>query len=198
MSKQEYLRKPDIAYKENPFANQLVQTIKTREKTIAVGQGSAVTGKNGESEEIAAIAIRKVIDKEEFLKVFAYGIAGIFDINKAAQELFKVILNIYLGQKFSPDRVYLSPATLEDYGYTRAKATRIRAMNHLLNANFLAEVANEQGWYWVNPTMFYKGDRLRIVRDYVVRGSKHDTETPLLPLEYNDEHDIDDHLLDSI
>jgi len=157
----------------NPWAQMLAQTLTTRSKTIAVGKAQAIvnTQTGALSDEISVMAIKKKVDRSEFIKLFEGGISNIFSLNKSAKDLFQAILHIYLAQKMKGEMVYITPVLLEDVGYTRTKQTRTQAMNTLLNLGFLCEVDRQPNQYWVNPNMFFKGDRIQILQDFAVAGT---------------------------
>ena len=160
-------------YESNPWVRDLSLTIKTKNKITAIGRNMIVA--NSETGEIVdehiALVNKKLVDREEFVKIFGGAISGMFDLTKTAQEMFKVVLEIYIAQDFMPDRIYLSENMLKQHGYAKTKTTRQNAINQLLEKRFLALMANEPNWYWVNPNMIFKGDRLTLVQEFAVKGT---------------------------
>jgi hypothetical protein len=170
-----YVKREAIASKVNPWAEEMVTTMVTRNRTVAVGQGQQILdGRTGEIDEkrIAVMAIKEKVDKEEFVKLFEGGISNIFNLNKTAKDLFQAILKIYLAQKMKAEMVYLCEEDLKEVGYIRTRQTRTNGMNTLLNLGFLCEVKNKPNQFWVNPSMFFKGNRVKIFHDYAVTGTK--------------------------
>lgn len=169
-----YIRKEVEAVNVNPWAGDLSLSLRKGEKTVVMGKGNAIvnteTGEMGE--EIAAMAIKKVVDKEEFIKIFEGGISNIFDLNKQGRDFFRAVLAVYLDQKMMGDRVYLNRVVLEEFGYIKSNQTYRQSLNILLNKKFLAEMAGMPGWFWVNPNLFYKGDRMRIVQDFAIKDTE--------------------------
>jgi len=45
------------------------------------------------------------------------------------------------------------------------------ALNQLLEKGFLARVTEEKNLFWVNPNMFFKGDRMRMIQEYAIEGT---------------------------
>jgi len=172
--KSSYIKRDAKPAAENPWALTLAETIVSRNKTVAVGKARAIVNtKTGEvTDEMSVIAVKKKVDKTEFIKIFQGGIASIFNLNKSAKDLFQAILHVYLDQKMKSETVYLTPSLLKEYGYTRTKQTRTQALNTLLNLGFLCEVENQPLQYWVNPNLFFKGDRMQIFQDFAVAGTK--------------------------
>jgi hypothetical protein len=169
-----YIKREAVAVEVNPWAGDLSLSVRKGSKTVMMGKGKAIvdteTGELGQ--EMAAMAITRVIDREEFIKIYEGGISNIFDLNKPSRDLFKAVLNVYLDQKMLGDRVYLNLTVLEQCNYKRSKQTYIQALNVLVNKGFLAEVKNMGGWYWVNPNLFYKGDRMKIIQEFAVKGTE--------------------------
>ncbi|MEA1990566.1 MAG: hypothetical protein U9N57_15340 [Pseudomonadota bacterium] len=168
-----YIKREVPAQSQNPWADNLALTMKKGEKITAIGKNHAMVDvRTGEvmEQEIAMVS-KKLVDREEFVKLFEGGISNIFDLPKGPKDLFRAILKVYLEQKMTPEQVYFNLDSLMDFGYERKKMTYLQSLNILVNKGFLAEVANRPGWFWVNPSMFFKGDRIRIVQDYAVAGT---------------------------
>jgi len=169
-----YVKKPGESFNENPWRRDLAFTMKRGSKIISMGRSNKLIDINtGEvQDQDIAMVTKRVVDKDEFIKVFEGGISHLFSLSKTAQELFQVVLTIYLDGKFSGERIYLSPKSLSDAGYARARATMTNGLNQLLEKNFLARVKDEKHLFWVNPNMFFKGDRMRLIQDFAIKGTE--------------------------
>jgi len=159
---------------ENPWLRELSKTIKTKNKITSVGSSKQVIdSKTGELSDLELAQVtRKLVDREEFVKMFSSGISAMFELRKGAQDLFRSILDLYLLQKFDGEKVFLHEASLLEVGYTRKKLTRTQSINQLIDAGFLAPIQNMPNFFWTNPNMFYKGDRLTVVKQYAIKGTK--------------------------
>jgi len=169
----DYVKKTDDVYTTNPWARDLALTMRRGNKIVAMGKSNKILDvASGEmlDQDIAMVS-KKIVDKTEFIKIFEGGISHLFSLSKAAQELFQVVLLIYLDEKFIGDRVYLSPNALKTAGYPRTRVTLTNALNQLLEKGFLARVTDEKNLFWVNPNMFFKGDRMRMVQEYAIEGT---------------------------
>jgi hypothetical protein len=168
-------RKDVVAQKENPWARDLAHTIKRGKKItgFAAARYSLANENTGEHHgEMAFVGMQKVVDKEEFVKFFGAGIIEVFDLAKGGKDLFKTILHAYLDAKNQADQIYINFASMrDDFDYQRSRATFSNALAELLQKGFLAPVQNKENLYWINPHLFYKGDRIRIVREYVRVGT---------------------------
>lgn len=164
-----------VPAKENPWARELAHTIKKGKKVtgFASAHHSLVNHATGEiAGDMAVVGVQKVVDKEEFVKFFGAGIEEVFELSKPAKDLFRAILRAYLEQKNQPDQLYINYDVLrDDYGYDKSRPTYNNGINELCVKGFLAPVERRENLFWVNPHMFYKGDRIRIVREYVRAGT---------------------------
>lgn len=112
------------------------------------------------------------MDRDEFVKIFSGSIFEIFDLSKRARDLFRIILQIYSDGNYNMDKVYFNLIMVkEKYGYNRAKSTYLSALNEIAKKRFIAPVMYENNMYWINPNMFFKGDRMILIQDVVMKGS---------------------------
>lgn len=168
-----YVTRVNESFESNPWVDSLATTIKKGNQITAMGRSSRVvdsaTGEVSDSE--IAMVSKKVVDKEEFIKIFEGGISNIFDLTKSARDLFRAVLQMYLNQKMAGEKIYVSDVTLKEVGYAKARSTKNNALNQLLKAGFIAKIKGEQNWYWVNPNMFYKGNRITLINQLAVEGT---------------------------
>ena len=171
-----FTRKNVVAHKSNPWAKELAHTIKKGKRItgFATARHHLVDQVTGEAKgEMAFVGAQRVVDREEFVKFFGSGIIEIFELTKPGKDLFKAILNSYMEAKNQPDQIYINLATLkEECKYTKSRATFSNAMAELLQKGFFAPVEHKENLYWVNPHLFYKGDRIRIVNEFVRKGTE--------------------------
>lgn len=181
-SNKSYVSRMVTAKELNPFSEDLLMEVSPRNKTVAfAGKGNAIINRDtGEMVgDMAVIGVQKTVDRTEFVKIYERGIRAAFDLKPAAQGVFSVFLEAYRRSKNIPDKLYFNyKIASRDFLYERTNKTFLSGINELLNRKFIAEVAGEKGWYWVNPSLFFKGDRLRIVNEYV-SSKKKDTHAEL-------------------
>lgn len=165
-----------VSYRENPWAQELAHTIKKGKRMtgFATSRHALVDTASGEmAGDMAVVGVQKVVDKEEFVKFFGAGIEEVFDLSTPAKNLFRCIIRAYLDAKNQPDQIYINYDVIkEDFGYEKSRPTFNNGLNELCVKGFLAPVEKRDGLFWINPHLFYKGDRIRIVREYVRHGSK--------------------------
>lgn len=160
----------------NPFVSEMVTTIKQGHKTtgFATTKRDVLDPKTGEiTGETAVTGFKKTVDKDEFVKIFSNSVYEIFDCSKRAKDVFSILLKHYMKGEYNSDKVYFNYfIAKEDYGYDRSSKTFIPAMNELIYKRFIAEVEGQSGMYWINPNMFFKGDRMVLMQDIAVRGTQ--------------------------
>jgi hypothetical protein len=108
-------------------------------------------------------------DDAEFVKVFAAGIRGIYDLSRTASRVFQVVLDQYQKEPMSKgfaDTLYLAwfDGGLSGQAVGMSESTFNRGMRELVDKGFL--YPRSPSVYWVNPAMFFKGDRVLFVKEY--------------------------------
>ena len=157
----------------SPLQNPLVQgnTIRTKNKLISTGvqAGNLVDSETGELKALTMIHEIHEKDEEHFVKIFAEGVKAAFDLNRTANRVFQAVLKAYQTEKLTGG--YADCVTLFwfDDGLNGAKigmseATFHRGLKELIAKEFLSP--KMPNVYWVNPALFFKGDRVAFVKEY--------------------------------
>ncbi len=161
-----------LAYspRENPFAKG--SEIRTRHKTVrtrASGNRDLMDSETGEIVAQSAIHIIEEKDEEQFIKVFAEGVKAAFDLSRTGGRVFQAVLDEYKDEKMTGG--FADSLTLHFFGVGlnerdvgMSDRTFHNGLKELLAKGFLAPKAPNQ--YWVNPALFFKGDRVAFVREY--------------------------------
>ena len=167
-------------FRQNPFVEQTV--IKTRSKRLTVARGSTIIdASTGEIEGLTEVAQIFRVDEAKFIKVFTSQISAFFDLGQGAYRLMQIVFAI--TQKIPPhtDRIYMNPETLPEDLPRISNSAFYRALAELLEKGFLARVESDKHWYFINPSLFFNGDRVRFITEY--RKVKTDPRQQLLPLD---------------
>jgi hypothetical protein len=129
----------------------------------------------------AASVIHQVEEKddEQFVKVFAAGVAAAYELTRTSSRVFQAILQEYEKAPMSGgyvDCVYLSwfGGGLAGRDLGMSEKTFQRGLKELLAKGFISPKTPDV--YWVNPALFFKGDRVMLVKEYR-RKSKTKTES---------------------
>jgi len=175
---------PELAPCEtNPFAKDLVYpkggkaNLKTKSERLKGNTACWVTKKMGlvdkttgeVLDESVFINLRKTVDAEAFIKFYGNGLAAVFDLSKRAQEVLRYLLKSYNEEDLSGtnDLVYFSFNEALRQGYPRKRQTWRSAMNELMYQEFMVPATKGTDWFWINPTLFYRGDRLTIINQFI-------------------------------
>lgn len=163
-------RKKDVVlYTENPFMGEL-SGMKTRRKRVTAKGGKAIIDTTtGEIEDVAEIVSVQHVDNEQFVKVFTANLRTFFNLKPTTYRLVQVLL-YQLGKTPQRDTVYLNIAVAERYFQETEQRGVSRsayhdAMRELIEKSFIAESV-DPNLYWINPALFFNGDRVRFVKEY--------------------------------
>lgn len=175
-----YISKKDITpKKENPWTKELAHTMKKGRKItgFASARHTLVNNDTGETTDGGAVVgTSTIVDKEEFVKFFGLGLIEAFSLSKTAKDVFLTILHAYIEKNTltgRADQIFITFNMAKDeLGYKKSRSTFTSGMNELCYKEFMAPTENREGFYWLNPNLFYKGDRMVIAREYIVEGSK--------------------------
>jgi hypothetical protein len=157
-----------VAFTENPFLQP--SQVTTRRKRITVAGGKAVVDRDtGVIEDLAEIVIVKEVDDEQFVKLFTQNLKIFFGLSPVALKLLQVVL-AQIQQTPNRDQVMLNLQVAESYftttGQERLSKTSFhRAVHELIDKCFIAESAIN-GLYFINPHLFFNGDRVRFVNEF--------------------------------
>lgn len=168
-----------------PDANPLIEPsdVALSKKRVRSGLESktlvdAVTG------EVTATSVIHQIeekDDEHFVKIFSAGIAAAYELKAAGKRVFQAVLHEYEQSPMSRgyvDVVYLAwfDGGLSGRDIGMSEYTFNRGLRELLDKEFLAPRSPNQ--FWVNPALFFKGDRAVFVKEYRRKARKTVTRDP--------------------
>lgn len=168
------LRKLTYSPSENPFMTG--SEIRTRHKTVRTkARGAELV--DAETGEIVGQSIIHTIeerDEEHFVKVFADGVRAAFDLTRTGARVFQAVLREYQGAKMTGG--YADSLTLYWFGdglnntdIGMSDRTFHNGLKELIAKGFLSAKAPNQ--FWVNPALFFKGDRVAFLKEYRIRGA---------------------------
>lgn len=166
-------------YRINPFVDKTV--IKTKTKRLTVGKGATLIDlQTGEIEGVTEVVQVFRVDEARFIKVYTSQIKAFFDLGQGAYRLMQIVFAI--TQKTPPhsDRIYMNPETLPEDLPSISTSAFYRSLAELLEKGFLARVESDKHWYFINPSLFFNGDRVRFITEY--NKSKYDPRQQELPM----------------
>lgn len=168
-------RKPDapnlryLAY--SPDINPLVEVrdVPVKRRYVSTGLKTDLIDSDGVVQGASVIRTLEEKDDAEFVKVFAAGIAASYDLSKTGQKVFQAVLSVYQDAPMSggfADTVYLKyfDEGLSGHSIDMSEKTFRRGLKELLSLGFLSP--KTPSVYWINPALFFKGNRVLFVREY--------------------------------
>jgi hypothetical protein len=157
---------------QNPFLDGIF--LRTRDRTITARTGKQLalfdhdTGE--ELDESVFLGVRQRVDRAEFVKVFKAGLREWFNLS---QKAFRVLNYLMDATKVGEHRIFFSIKEAKEFTRYSSHVTIQEALAELLEKRFIARTP-ESNLYYINPQMFFNGDRVVMLRDYVRKGSKTD------------------------
>lgn len=165
----------------SPAINPLMQPqeVTTKRRYVRSGRSEdLINPATGEIHGVATVHQVEERDDAEFVKVFAAGVAASYDLGRTAQRVFQVVLDQY--QKTPMSRGYADAVDLYWFGdgiegkdVGIKERTWQRGLKELLEKRFLWPKTPTS--YWVNPALFFKGDRVMFIKEYRRRRSSAET-----------------------
>ena len=162
------LRKLEYSLTVNPLVH--TSDIKVKQRQVRTGvRRDLVDPQTGEVSAVATIHSIEEKDDAQFVKVFAAGLAATYDLSKTAQRTFQAILDEYQRTPMAGgfvDTLYLAwmDGGLSGRDIGMSDKTFQRGLKELLTKGFLAP--RSPNAFWVNPSLFFKGDRVLFLREY--------------------------------
>ena len=163
----------------NPFLVGMTLQTKTKKvnaKTEEVfdGDGNPV---DNEAREISHI---KYVDRAKFVKVLNAAYREAFGLSSKGQRLFWLLVE-ELSQNHGRDFVYLNyrrEFTISGGKVKLPKTSFYDGLKELQNAEFIRPKVEGKGYYWINPNLFWNGDRVKLATTYI---QKHGENHPKMP-----------------
>jgi hypothetical protein len=158
---------------QNPFKKELLedfQVIKKREYIDQEGRrGVTNTIVNREDEVVGESRFfrYKKYDSEQFAKVFVSRISAMWDMSKTASRVFSYILSILPKDK---DTIYMDVSSAKEFTTYKNDASIWNGMKWLMENDFIAK-SDRTNIYFINPTIFFNGDRVAFV-DILIKDHK--------------------------
>ena len=165
------------AYKSNPFLESLKIPLAPKSNMFVKRDEAIINLSSGNiQEDVLLTGKRKYVDGEHFVKIFVKEMEIIFDLTRPAQKIFTYMLS----KVEYDDRLHFDIKECKASLKYKSESQIFIGIKELLLNRFIAKTS----WtnvYWINPKLFYKGDRLVIVREYrKAKGKIIDSNQPSL------------------
>lgn len=160
-------------YRENPFLEHTTEVSVSGYKPVysnADGNCVMVNKITGELQGSAGMFYRKEVEQSEFVKLYAEGVAAIMQLKSPGKKVFQLIYEQLYGAKgIGRTQVVLSYEMLTDEQRSKiSRTTFFNGVNENLKHNIIAETY-ATGVYFINPAFIFNGDRLAIVKEYIIK-----------------------------
>lgn len=159
----------------SPTVNPLMDgfTMTTTKKLVHTGGAREITDSQGEIHN-AVIVEEQELDDLHFVKVFTSGIRAAFGLSLTGSKVFQAILEVYQKEPMTGgfvDSIYLHffDGGLSGLKVDLSDRTFRRGLHELLENGFI--YPRGESLYWVNPNLFFRGNRATFVKTYTRRVS---------------------------
>jgi hypothetical protein len=152
--------------KINPFLNDTIHHVDKGNKTVLIASKDPdlIVDSDGNVRGHSILARKVKVDRAQFMKVYHSGLSNWYDLSKASIKVFAYIANLLKPNSDSFDFDLEDCKTFTGYA---AKNTILSAISELIDNKFIARGSNPYK-YFVNPTIFFNGDRLTLLDQYEV------------------------------
>lgn len=166
-------------FKENPFLRHTAEVATSGWKPQYANPDGGIAVLSEATGKIhgAAIVYQKEVERSEFIKVYAEGIAAILNLKTAGKKVFMLIYRQLFGKGgIGKTIILLDWQMLSDEEQASiSRPTLSRGIKQCLEMKIIARTMTA-GAYFINPAFIFNGNRLALVRQYIM---KEDEENPL-------------------
>lgn len=155
----------------NPFIDDTIFHVDKGEKLILMGTKNSdllIDSETGELKAHSVFAKRIPVDKAEFRKIYISSVSAWFGLSKTGIKVFGYILST-----IRPNHDYFImdyEDCMEFTGY-KSKKSIIDGLREMIDNKFIDRGKN-QYVYYINPTVFFNGDRITFLKHYELRKEK--------------------------
>jgi hypothetical protein len=161
------LRKLPFSPLRNPLVDGFIVNAKMKQVRTG-GVKEMIDVKTGEISQ-AVIIEEQELDEIHFVKVFTAGIRAAFGLTLTGSRVFQAVLEVYQNTPMSGgfvDSIYIAwfDGGLDGRKLDMSERTFQRGLVELLDNGFLSP--RNSNLFWVNPNLFFRGDRATFIRTY--------------------------------
>tara|TARA_R110002020_G_scaffold113252_6_gene260595 strand:+ start:8108 stop:8716 length:609 start_codon:yes stop_codon:yes gene_type:complete len=150
---------------ENPFMKSVIIEMDSNTQVLAAGDNSGQRINKND----AVIWKNKVIkDKRKFIKLYHNGLKDFFGLNRCEMDLLKFIMHRIRKDQ---DKVAFTYKILKEESDFSGDSSIARTLLGLITKGIIAR-AETDGIYYINPNIFFNGDRVAFVKSYIMENVK--------------------------
>ena len=163
-------------YEHNPSVTSHIPSLHLRERVTRKGTERLLMVAHDGSGEIFgqgsfSFVEEKIVDTENFIKIFAAGVKGHGELSKAGKEIFSVVFQEMSGrQGQDKETVGLNYRVAQKRNPELSERTFFRGMSELLDKEFLYRSALADT-YFVNIGFMFNVNRINVMTSYIRKGS---------------------------
>lgn len=165
-------------YSENPFADVLTMRTRKKSEVVQAGRFGLQDLETGQMHDVVETRRVQLVDADKFVKVFAGQLSIFFSLSKPSMKMLEPMLDAISDHRVAhTDHVFFIYPDVVTY-YDRlgqqppSETSFYRALNEMVDKEFIAPSSRGRGWYFFNPAIFFNGDRVRFVTEIRKRKSK--------------------------
>jgi len=153
-------------HKKSPFIKELLEIEVTKRRKILAGKSPniIVNSETGEVEGHQVFAITEKVDKEKFIKVYEQGLTSLFNVSKSGLKVFAFLTKIAKPNK---DYVIFEIDDCKEYTGYKTDKPILKGIAELIEGNLIAR-SRYHFKYFINPSMFFNGNRYTLIQSYVL------------------------------
>lgn len=164
-------------YSKNPYMPNL--TVPKRNKVVQAVSGtdwSLINTETGEEKGLL-LAIRQKVDKQEFVKIYKSQIQLLFNLSSSAFKLFGYLME---SLEINKDLIIVDIKEACNYTGYKTRSTIYKALAELLDNQFIARTS-KPNVFFINPAIFFNGNRLMLLKEYQIDNNLTETKTNIKP-----------------
>lgn len=151
---------------KSPFIDELFEIqVSARRRVLAGKQPSTimVDTSTGEVQAHQVFAIQEKVDKETYTKVFSGMMRELFKLSSRGVKVFGYITTIVKPNK---DVVMFDMEEALEYTDYKKEQSILHGIEELLEHEIIARTKKHYKYY-INPNLFFNGNRLTLIKQYV-------------------------------
>lgn len=144
--------------------------VKTRNRMVRSGRAEMlVSAETGEIKHASILHQIEETDEAHFVKIFAAGVVAMFSLSRTAQKVFNLVLKRYQASDIAGGYndcvdLFWFDDKLDGQQIGITEQTFKKGLRELLDKQFLWPRIPHS--YWVNPNLFFKGNRVIFIKEY--------------------------------
>lgn len=158
-------------YEESPFTSKNFQIpLRRRNSQVATAHLSVTNTETQETVDVATITRRQLVDADKFVKVYLATLNSWWDLKPTSMKIVTAIMQ-ELGERHSigSEMIHLSYKNVQRYFEERGQKAPARntfavSLSEIIENGFIAPAVTDD-YYYINPAIFFNGDRVRLVTE---------------------------------